>query len=125
MRIQSKRIVREEHFFPEKAVGAPKCGHQQAVLLLLLQPWILCQCQTREGKYFACLAAVQVPCRLQAGKRPALGGETVEINNFPSKIKSSVIIMLNHTVMDYEWRQHPGLSLILCKGKNLQTPRYH
>lgn len=107
------------HFFPEKAIGAPKCGHQQAVLLLLLWPWILCQCQTRESKYFACLAAVQVPCRLQPGKRPALSGETVEINNFPSKIKLSVIIMLNHTVKGCEWRQHPGLSLISCNGEIL------
>lgn len=58
---------------------------------------------------FACLAAVQVSCRLQAGKRPALAEETVEINNFPSKIKLTVIIMLNHTVKHYEWRQLPDL----------------
>lgn len=66
---------------------------------------------------------MQVPCRLQAGKKPALGGKTVEINNFPSKIKLSVIIMLNHTVMDYEWRQHPGLRLISCKGEIPLTPK--
>lgn len=82
--------------------------------MLLLEFWVLCQCQTIESKYFASLAAVQVPCRVTSGwtrAKPQRGNGQDKKRS--SKTILAIIRVLNHMgCEDFEWRQRPGLFLL-------------